>query len=122
MRIIHTILGSIILFIDWLTTPRAIKRNSELQALISNQCQDLILYQYKACPFCVKVRRTMKRLALPIELRDPKRNELAKEELVQGSGKLKCPCLKIEDKDNGTQWLFESKEIINYLETRFSNA
>lgn len=120
MRIIRFILGILILSIDWLTTPRGIKRPREKQAAVDEQCKSLILYQYKACPFCVKVRRTMKKLSLNIELRDPKRSESAKEELVAGAGKLKCPCLKIDDDDGNVQWMFDSKDIISYLETRFA--
>ncbi|MBT8448762.1 MAG: glutathione S-transferase N-terminal domain-containing protein [Gammaproteobacteria bacterium] len=122
MRIIHFILGNIILFIDWLTTPRGVKRADEQQALIDEQCENLILYQYRACPFCVKVRRTMKRLSLNVEKRDPKRSENAKKELVEGAGKLKCPCLKIDEGDQGIRWMFDSKDIIAYLDGRFSNA
>jgi len=120
MRIIRFILGRFILFIDWLTTPRGIKRPTEKQTIIDQQSRNLTLYQYKACPFCVKVRRSLKRLSLSVELRDPKRSESAKEELVAGAGKLKCPCLKIENGEGETQWMFDSKDIIGYLEGRFA--
>ena len=122
MRIIRWFLGSLILFFDWLTTPRGVKRPAETQAAVDEQCRSLILYQYKACPFCVKVRRSMKRLSLNVEKRDPKRSESAKEELVAGAGKLKCPCLKIEDGGGDVQWMFDSKEIIGYLEQRFAEG
>ncbi len=120
MRIIRFILGIIILSIDWLTSPRGIKRPTDEQTSIDEQCKSLILYQYKACPFCVKVRRSMKRLSLNVELRDPKRSESAKEELIDGAGKLKCPCLKIVDGEGEVRWMFDSKDIIAYLETRFA--
>ena len=119
MRIIHWFLGSLILFINWLTTPKGVQRPAEMQTAIDEQSKNIILYQYKACPFCVKVRRTLKRLSLPVELRDPKRCDDAKKELVAGAGKLKVPCLKIDDGDGDIQWLFDSKEIIGYLERRF---
>jgi len=122
MRIIRFILGIIILFFDWLTTPRGIKRPAEKQKIIDEQCKNFTLYQYKACPFCVKVRRAMKRLSLTIELRDPKRSESAKEELIAGAGKLKCPCLKIDEGDGEVRWMFDSKEIIAYLEGRFAEG
>ena len=120
MRIIRFILGTIILFFDWMTTPRGIKRPVDEQKAVDEQCESLTLYQYKACPFCVKVRRAMKRLSLTVELRDPKRSESAKEELIAGAGKLKCPCLKIVDDKGEAQWMFDSKEIIAYLEGRFA--
>ena len=120
MRIIHWILGSLILFIDWLTTPKGIQRPVEMQIVIDEQSQNFTLYQYKACPFCVKVRRSLKRLSLPVETRDPKRCENAKKELIVGAGKLKVPCLKIDEGVGRIQWLFNSKDIISYLERRFA--
>mgnify|MGYP002151876298 CR=1 FL=1 len=122
MRIIHWFIGSLILSIDWLTTPRGIKRAPESQASIDSQSKSLTLYQYKACPFCVKVRRSMKRQSLPIETRDAKRSPAAKEELLAGGGRLKVPCLKIEDESGQTNWLYESKDIISYLEERFTSS
>ncbi len=119
MRIIHFFLGRLILFINWLTTPKGIQRPAEMQTAINQQCQNIILYQYKACPFCVKVRRSLKRLSLPVETRDPKRSDTAKKELIAGAGKLKVPCLKIDDSEGGIQWMFDSKDIISYLERRF---
>jgi len=120
MRIIHFFLGRLILFINWLTTPKSIKRRAEMQTAIDEQCRTLTLYQYKACPFCVKVRRTLKRLYLPVATRDPKRSADAKKELIAGSGKLKVPCLKIDNGEDGIQWMFDSKDIISYLEGRFA--
>jgi glutaredoxin len=118
MKIIRTILGAIILFFDWLTSPKGIKRDAETQAVLDSQTSKLALYQYKACPFCVKVRRVMKRHSLNIETRDPKRCDSARQELIAGSGKLKVPCLRIEDDEGDVNWMFESKDIIGYLEAR----
>jgi glutaredoxin len=122
MRIIHWFLGSLILLIDWLTTPKGIKRSEEEQAAIKEQTKVLTLYQYRACPFCVKVRRTMKRQSLPIETRDAKRCEIAKQELLSGGGRLKVPCLRVVDAAGDENWMYESKDIIHYLEQRFSEA
>jgi len=122
MRFIHWFLGSLILFFDWLTTPKGIQRTEDVQAAINKQTKSITLYQYKACPFCVKVRRTMKRQSLPIETRDAKRCATAKEELLAGGGKLKVPCLKIDDGEGTISWMYESKDIIGYLENRFAEA
>ena len=118
--VIRVILAGVILSLNWIFTPKSIKREPQLQADINQQAKDLTLYQYKACPFCVKVRRAMKRSAFHIETKDAKRCETSKQELVEGGGLLKVPCLKIQDSQGNTQWMYESKEIINYLETRFS--
>ena len=119
MRIIRLILGKLILLYNWVFSPRSIKRDPSLQAGIDQQAASLKLYQYEACPFCVKVRRSMKRQALNIETRDVKRSESAREELLAGGGNLKVPCLRIEDGNGGFQWMYESKAIISYLEQRF---
>ena len=119
MAIIRKILGSLILFFNWVFTPRGIKRGADTQATVDEQTGKLILYQYKACPFCVKVRRVMKRLSLNIETRDVKRCNTAREQLLAGGGDLKVPCLRIEDADGSIKWMYESPEIINYLENTF---
>lgn len=116
MAIIRILLGRIILLLNWMFTPRSIKRDPGKQAAIDVQTADLVLYQYQACPFCVKVRRAMKRQALSIETRDVKRSETAKEELLAGGGNLKVPCLKTADKQGDVRWIYESSEIIDYLE------
>ena len=119
MALIRLILGKLILFLDWVFTPRSITRDPAQQALIDGQTASLTLYQYQACPFCVKVRRAMKRQGLKIETRDVKRNDAAREELLAGGGDLKVPCLRIGEGERGAQWMYESREIIGYLEGRF---
>lgn len=122
MVVIRWILGRLILSLDFLFSPRGVKRDSTAQAQLDKQTSSLALYQYKACPFCVKVRRAMKRNALKIETRDAKRNEQYSEELRQGGGRLKVPCLKIQEDDGQEHWVYESSEIIRYLEGRFGQT
>jgi len=63
----------------------------------------------------------MKRSALNIETKDAKRCETSKQELLAGGGQLKVPCLKITE--NGEdRWMYESSDIIDYLNNRFSKA
>jgi len=119
MALIRFVLGKLILFFHWVFTPRSIVRAPEVQAAIDAQTNSLILYQYEACPLCVKVRRAMKRHALTIETRDAKRNPAAREELLAGGGELQVPCLRIEEGNGGYRWMYESADIIRYLEERF---
>lgn len=119
MAIIRFLLGRLILFFDWAFPPRGVKRDLTQQAQIDLQTNNLTLYQYAACPFCVKVRRAMKRQALKIDTRDVKRVLDAREELLAGGGLLKVPCLRIDNDAGQTQWLYESSDIINYLSERF---
>ncbi|MFT4520993.1 MAG: glutaredoxin [Halioglobus sp.] len=122
MAIIRSILGNLILLINWITTPRGIKRDATTQMAIDASMSGLTLYQYKACPFCVKVRRAAKRDSLKLVTKDAKRSEAAKKELLAGGGVLKVPCLRIEDKQGGFEWMYESTEIISFLENRFAGT
>ena len=115
MRIIRLILGRLILLLNWVFTPRGVKRSPDMQAIINGKTSKLALYQYEACPFCVKVRREMKRQSLSIETRDVKRSDAAKAELLAGGGNLKVPCLRIEDAPGQARWMYESGDIISYL-------
>jgi glutaredoxin len=119
MRIIRVILGALILFFDKIFTPRGIKRDAETQAAIDEKTTRLSLYQFKACPFCVKVRRMMKRNNLNIKTVDAKHDETNRNELLEGGGKIKVPCLRIKEQDGDVRWVYESSEIISYLEGQF---
>ncbi|WP_261841336.1 glutathione S-transferase N-terminal domain-containing protein [Aliamphritea ceti] len=118
MFIIRWILGRIILLLNALTPPTKMQRSPEQQAQLDKQTANLSLYQYEACPFCVKVRRAMRRFNLNVEVRDAKRNQDFKAELEKDGGKLKVPCLRIEEQD-GVRWMYESGEIIQYLEQNY---
>ena len=122
MQIIRLILGKLILLGNWIFTPQSPKRDPALQAAVDQQAASLALYQYEACPFCVKVRRSMKRQGLTIVTRDVKRSENAKDELLAGGGNLKVPCLRIDQGEQDYEWMYESEDIIQYLEARFAAA
>ena len=120
MFIIRKFIGSIILFLNWVLPPRAMKRDSDTQKLVDSQTENFKLYQFHACPFCVKVRRAMKRMSLNIELRDAKNNQDIKSELVTEGGRHKVPCLRIENNDGSINWLYESSEIVSFLTEKFN--
>jgi glutaredoxin len=117
MAIIRWVLGRIILLLDFLTRPRGIKRPPEQQAVLDQQTARLSLYQYAACPFCVKVRRAMRRRSLRIETRDAKRQADYRRELQEQGGQLKVPCLRIESDNGDVQWMYESSDIVRYLDS-----
>ena len=118
MAVVRWVLGRLILLFDWLFQPKGIKRNADLQSKIDSECASLSLYQYKACPFCVKVRRAMKRLSLNIETRDAKGSSEHAQVLEENGGRLKVPCLRIQ-KNEQDVWLYEPSEIIKCLEKQY---
>lgn len=111
-------LGRLIVFISWLTRGKKLVRNEQAQAEVDREAASLSLYQIYACPFCVKVRRAMHRLNLPIETRNVQKSGVYRDELAQQGGRVKAPCLRIEDQGQ-SKWLYESSDIIAYLEQRF---
>lgn len=114
-------LGCIIATVDQLTRPAKKQRNAEAQAEVNARAAKMTLYQFHGCPFCIKVRREMHKLNLPIQTRDVNKDAAAEQELITGGGKRTVPCLRIEH-DNGTiQWMYESNDIINYLQSNFAD-
>jgi glutaredoxin len=117
---LRLVLGPVLLLKERLTQPKGVQRDAAAQAAVDLQCQSLALYQFNTCPFCIKVRQEMRCLSLPIEKRDAQHNTANREELLQGSGATKVPCLKITDNNGQTRWLQDSKAIVAYLRERFA--
>jgi len=115
-KTLRAIIGPIMLLGDWITTPRGIKRGDDEQKQIDAITANMTLYQFKTCPFCIKVRRSIKRQSLNIALLDAQHNQEHREQLMQGGGKIKVPCLKVVDEKGNTNWLYESNQIIDYLQ------
>ena len=119
-RTLRVMLGPVMLLKERLTQPAGVQRAATAQDAVDQQCQSLALYQFSTCPFCIKVRQEMRRLSLPIEKRDAQHHAANRNELLQGSGATKVPCLKITEADGQTRWLQDSTEIMAYLRERFS--
>jgi glutaredoxin len=122
MKIIRWILGKIILTLDFITSPKSVVREAAEQKEIDAVTATMALYQFKACPFCVKVRRELKRHSLNIEVRDAQNNADYKAELNEQGGSSKVPCLRIEKSDKSVEWLYESNDIIAHLKNQFVAA
>jgi glutaredoxin len=118
INLIRNLLGGIIAAIDLITRGSKLKRTADAQQQVEIELEKLSLFQFFACPFCIKTRRAMYKLNLPIVKRNASQGSPFRDELLQGGGKVQTPCLRIE-KENGVEWLYESSEIITYLEKRF---
>ena len=118
-RTVRRVIGPIMLFIDWLTTPKGIQRIPQEQEKIDQNTQSMALFQFKTCPFCMKVRRHTKRLSLKIETRDAQHDLASRAQLLTGGGMLKVPCLKVTNEAGEDRWMYESNEIIHYLNAQF---
>jgi glutaredoxin len=120
INLVRNLLGGIIAAIDLVTRGTKLKRTPEAQQKVEDELGKLSLYQFFACPFCIKTRRAMYKMNLPIIKRNVSQSSDSpfRDELLQGGGKIQTPCLRIE-KEDGVAWLYDSSEIISYLEKRF---
>lgn len=119
-RTLRVILIPAVLLWEKLTTPKGMVRTPQDQQSVDEQTRNLVLYQFKTCPFCIKVRREIARLSLNIELRDAQHDEKNRADLLQGGGSLQVPCLKITDAQGQVQWMYESGDINAHLHKRFA--
>jgi len=117
---VRWVLSQIIIFIDWLTRPKPMQRSVEAQAEVDQKTRNMALYHFQMCPFCVKTRRQIHRLALNIENRDARNDPQWNQELINDGGKYQVPCLKITAADGSVQWMYESTDINQYLDEKFA--
>jgi len=115
MKAIRWPIGQLILLLNVVFSPSPLKRAIDEQSKLDDKTRMLSLYQLPSCPFCVKVRRTIKRQGLNIELRNISGKNNFSEELTREGGKRKVPCLRIEKTAGQVQWLYESNDIVQYL-------
>jgi len=122
MSLIRWPIGRLILLLNFVFSPSSPKRSLADQAKVDDKTKNFSLYQLPSCPFCVKVRRTMKREGLNIELRNINQKNDYREELIREGGKRTVPCLRIDKSDGQVQWLYESSEIIAHLQQLVKTA
>ncbi len=115
-------LGPVMLLKERLSQPKGVLRSQAGQAAVDQACRGLVLYQYKTCPFCIKVRQEMRRLSLTVAKVDAQPEGPHRAALVQQGGQAKVPCLKITDEAGNSHWLYDSQKIISYLRSHFAQV
>ena len=118
-RGVRFVLGPFMLLWEAVSRPRPIQRSAQDQAEVDRACGEFALYQFPTCPFCIKVRKEMHRLVLPIERRDARNDPDHRAALEAGGGRVKVPCLRVPEGE-GARWIYESDAIIAYLRGRFA--
>lgn len=119
INLVRNLLGGIIAFFDVITRGGKLKREALAQQQVEEALNSLCLYQFFACPFCIKTRRALYKLNLPMAKRSVSKGSPYRDELLHGGGKIQTPCLRIEE--NGQViWLYDSSAIISYVNNRFA--
>ena len=121
-KTLRVIVGPLMLLWEIISRPKGLVRQPAVQNQVDEQCQNIVLYQFKTCPFCIKVRQEIVRLSLKIERFDARQDGVNRDELLRGAGRVKVPCLKITDQAGNSQWMHDSAEIIAYLRGRFATS
>lgn len=118
-RAIRWPLGQLVIFIDWISRPETPDYSADKQAELDAKTSNIKLYHFKQCPFCVKTRRTIRRLGLNIETRDARNDPQWNRELINEGGRYQVPCLRIVNDDDSVEWMYEADNINQYLDQRF---
>lgn len=118
-RTLRILLTPFVLLYEKVTTPQAIAHSSDAQADIDAAASRLALYQFRTCPFCIRVRKELARLGVNMELRDAQHDPEHRAALEAGGGRVKVPCLRIASDEGQDQWLYESDAINAWLRQRF---
>lgn len=121
-RTLRAVLGPFLLLGNWLTRPRGVVRPPAEQQAVDARTRSLALYHFPTCPFCLKTRRTLRRLSLDIELRNARSDDAHRSALIAGGGKPQVPCLLITADDGRQTWLYESDAINAWLNREFGAA
>lgn len=115
---IRKALDSFLSLFDWLHRPKPIERSEEECRKLSKATSGLALYDYKGCVASRKTRHEIRRLNIDIERRDIGKCSIHQDSLLAEFGKLKAPCLRIEEKGE-VQWISEPEKILYFLHDRF---
>jgi glutathione S-transferase len=65
------------------------------------------------------LRSAIEALGIDISMRDIREDAQALRALIEGGGKGQVPCLHIEQDDGEISWMYESSDIVNWLESTF---
>ena len=77
---------------------------------------NLTLYEDPLCPFCMRVKQYLKSVGLSIPMKNTMVDIQAYKELLLGGGRATVPCLQIKHDDGRVDWMYESLDIIKYID------
>lgn len=75
-----------------------------------------ILYFHNYCFFCRSVLAALPGLSFSVDTRDILASPEYQNELYAGGGSSQVPCLRILRGEEDEQWMYESSDIIAYLQ------
>ena len=76
------------------------------------------LYCRSDCGACISVRLAAWWNGITLQYRDTGKSKEYELELTNGGGKKQVPCLRIDEADGTSNWLYEAQDIIDYLKAQ----
>ena len=76
------------------------------------------LYYYDACPFCQRVLRVLPSLSVEVEKCNVMTSAQYRQQQYAATGRTTVPCLRMEDESGKESWMFESADIIRFLQAQ----
>lgn len=76
------------------------------------------LYYFDSCPFCQRVLRVLPDLSFEVEKRNVRQHPHWSDQQEAATGRTMVPCLLITDDQGKETWMYESMDIIRYLQSR----
>ncbi|PHS63011.1 MAG: glutaredoxin [Thalassobium sp.] len=110
--------GKALDIVDRLLPVRPVMRSANEQLLLDRESRRMHLYYCRNCPSSITVKRHCERLGLRVVEKDVLRVNAYRNELLNGGGAPKVPCLRVDDEQGG-QWLYSPDAILDYLKNRF---
>jgi len=83
--------------------------------MINSESPKLSLYHRNFCMFCSRVINVINGLEIDIDGKDIWKDNDARRELEQATGRATVPVLRIESASGEVTWMPESTDIVSYL-------
>jgi len=80
---------------------------------------ELSLYYTPYCGYCSYVQRVAEQLGVTLVLRDISADQTCYNDLVAAQHRATVPVLRITSEEGGSEWMPESRDIVEYLVKRF---
>lgn len=119
MSLTRHLKGKTLSFVDRIMPVKPVPRSVEEQLLLDRESRRMQLYFCPSCPSSVSIKRYCERIGLHVVQKDVERVNAFRNELVNGGGESRVPCLKVENND-GDSWVYSPEGIMDYLNERFA--
>ncbi|WP_370293971.1 glutaredoxin family protein [Thalassolituus sp.] len=119
MSLTRHLKGKTLSFVDRIMPVKPLERTPEEQLLLDRESRRMHLYFCPECPSSISIKRYCERFGLHVVQKDVQRVNAYRNELVNGGGESRVPCLRV-DGTEGESWVYSPDEILEFINNRFS--